>query len=402
MSPMPYPVVRLKPQRPERVGHPWIYDNEVASGPEPAAKFENGGCVAVQDSRGKRLGIGYLNERSKIAIRYLTRNPAESIDPSFWRERIRRAHAYRQARYAALGGLPAAYRLSHGEADGIPGLVADIYGDYAVTQFLALGLEPWRETIIDAIAEIAGATNVYERSDSAVRRLEGLEERTGVLRGQEPPDLLAVDDTDVTALVDIKHGGKTGLFLDQRENQRAAAKEAAGRDVLNCFSYTGLFGLRAAGAGASRVVEVESSPAFNAVNEVQWTRNGLDIPHTILADNVFDYLRAREKAGDRHDMIVLDPPAFTKNRGSREGAARGYNEINRMALRMLRADGILVTCSCSHHITADEFRGIVEKAAQDAGRTARLIAQRTQPPDHPILLNVPESEYLKCLILAVE
>lgn len=399
---MAYPVVRLKPQRPERVNHPWIYDNEVASSPHASGVFQNGNCVAVQDSRGKRLGIGYYNSKSKIVIRYLTRNPAETIDDAFWRERVRRAHAYRVARFAAQGGLPSAYRLSHGEADGLPGLVVDIYGEYAVVQLLALGLEPWRSAIISAVSEFSGCPNVYERSDSAVRKLEGLDERMGVLLGEEPPDTLEVDEGDVVSLVDIKRGGKTGLFLDQRENQRAAAKEAAGRDVLNCFSYTGLFGLRAAKAGARSMIEVEASAAFNAVNEMQWTRNGVEIPHTILADNVFDYLRNREKAGDRHDMIVLDPPAFTKNRASREGAARGYNEINRMAMRMLRADGILVTCSCSHHITTEEFRGIVEKAADDAGRTARLIAARTQPPDHPILLNVGESEYLKCLILAIE
>ena len=401
MTPMAYPVVKLNPQRPERVNHPWIYDNEIASAPDPST-FENGNCVLIQDSRGKKLGIGYLNARSKIAVRYLTRNPSAVIDTAFWRSRIKRAFDYRTARYAAQGGVPPAYRLSHGEADGLPGLVVDIYGDYAVTQFLALGLEPAREAIVDGIAQAAGVANVYERSDSAVRKLEGMEERVGVLRGEAPPDRLEIDEGDVISLVDIKTGGKTGLFLDQRENQRAAAGEAAGRDVLNCFAYTGLFGLRAARAGATRVTDIESSVAFNAVNEQQWARNNPQAEHTVLADNVFDYLRTREKAGDRHDMIILDPPAFTKNRGSREGAARGYNEINRMALRMLRPGGVLVTCSCSHHITSDEFRIIVEKAADDAGRTARLVAQRTQPPDHPVLLSAPESEYLKCLILAVE
>jgi len=398
---MAYPVVKLKPQRPERVNHPWIYDNEIAFPPDPST-FQNGNCVLIQDSRGKKLGVGYLNAQSKIVVRYLSRNPSAVVDAAFWRSRIKRAYEYRAARYAAQGGVPPAYRLSHGEADGLPGLVVDIYGDYAVTQFLALGLEPAREAILDGIISATGVSNVYERSDSSVRKLEGLEERTGVLRGEAPPDILEIDEGDVTTLVDIKTGGKTGLFLDQRDNQRAAANEAAGRDVLNCFAYTGLFGLRAAKAGAKSVIDIESSTVFNAVNEQQWARNSPKAKHTVLAENVFDYLRAQEKAGDKHDMIILDPPAFTKNRGSREGAARGYNEINRMAFRMLRSNGVLVTCSCSHHITSDEFRIIVEKAADDAGRTARLIAQRAQPPDHPILLSAPESEYLKCLILAVE
>ncbi len=312
------------------------------------------------------------------------------------------AAAYRRARYAGHGGLPAAYRLVHGEADGLPGLVVDVYAGYAVAQFMARGLEPWRDAIVKAVAEACELRGVYERSDSTVRRLEGLEERVGLIWGEEPPAVIEYDDDGVTVQVDVRNGAKTGLFLDQRDNQRAAASEAEGRSVLNCFSYTGLFSLRAAKRGATSVTDVESSEVFNGMNQAQWERNGLTVPHTVVAENVFDYLRARERAGDRHDMIVLDPPAFTKNRASREAAARGYNEINRMALRMLRPGGVLVTCSCSHHLTASEFRDIVENAAVDAGRTARLIAQRSQPPDHPILIQAPESEYLKCLILAVE
>jgi len=398
---MPYPIVKLKQQRSDRLLHPWVFDNEVAAGPEPASAFSDGDIVRVIDARGKATGVGYFNSRSKIAVRYVSRNPEAVIDDRFWRELVGKAASYRKLRYAA-GGLPPAYRLSHGEADGLPGLVVDVYGDYAVVQFLALGVERVRNAIVAGIRDSTGIRNIYERSDSSVRRLEGLEERTGVIAGQPPPDILAVDEGDVVALVDIKNGGKTGLFLDQRENQRAAAREASGRDVLNCFSYTGLFGLRAARNGAKRVIDIESSASFNALNEVQWERNKPGADHTILADNVFDYLRAREKARDRHDMIVLDPPAFTKNRGSREGAARGYNEINRMAFRMLRPGGILVTCSCSHHITADEFRGIMEKAAGDAGRSGRIIAQLGQPVDHPVLMHAPESEYLKCLIVAVD
>ncbi|MGO8673585.1 MAG: class I SAM-dependent rRNA methyltransferase [Capsulimonadaceae bacterium] len=394
------PTVKLAPQRPERLNHPWVYDNEIQSGPD--RRFENGGLVRVVDARGRAVGVGYLNSRSKIAIRYLSRDPSTVIDAAFWRDRIANAAAYRRARYAGQGGVPSAYRLVHGEADGLPGLVVDVYAGTAVVQFLALGLEPWRAVLVDAIVDTAHARSVYERSDSPVRRLEGLEEQTGLLSGDAPPDVIEYEDDGVVVLVDVIRGGKTGLFLDQRENQRTAAAEAAGRDVLNCFAYTGLFGLRAARSGAVRVRDVESSEPFNAMNQAQWDHNGLGIEHSIAAENVFDYLRAHEKDGDRHDMIVLDPPAFTKNRASREGAARGYNEINRMALRMLRPGGILVTCSCSHHLTAAEFREIVEGAVGDAHRTARLIAQRGQPPDHPVLLDAPESEYLKCLILAVE
>ena len=397
---MALPNVKLKPQRPDRLRHPWVYDNEIGTGPPNG--FENGGIVRVQDARGKALGIGFLNPRSKIALRYLTRRGDEAVDAHFWQVRVERAHRFRLAHYAEGGMLPPAYRLSHGEADGLPGLVVDVYGEFAVMQFLALGLEPWRGVLVQAVQKTLALRGVYERSDSAVRPLEGLDERVGVLAGDEPPDDLTLDYGGMTLLADLKQGAKTGLFLDQMQNQKAAAAQAAGRDVLNCFSYTGLFGLRAARAGAKSVTDVEISPEFNALNRRQWERNSLTIPHSVVTENVFDYLRALEAKNYKTDMIVLDPPAFTKNRGSRDGAIRGYNEINRVALRLLRPGGVLVTCSCSHHLAMTEFREIVQGAARDAGRTLKLIEQRGQPADHPILLEAPESEYLKCLILVAE
>jgi 23S rRNA (cytosine1962-C5)-methyltransferase len=397
---MPYPIVKLKPQRPERLGHPWVFDNEIAAG--PPSGFESGGIVRVVDSRARTLGIGYANLRSKIAVRYLSRRADVDIDDTFWHGRIRAAFAYRQARCAGLGALPPAYRLVHGEADDLPGLIVDVYPDYAVAQFLALGLEPWRGTLITALAETLGVRGLYERSDSAVRRLEGLDEQTGLLWGDPPPDTLAWADGGVTLHADLKAGAKTGLFLDQRDNQQAAAREAEGRDVLNCFAYTGLFGLHAARASAKSVTDVEISPAFNAFNEKQWGANTLAARHAVVTENVFDYLHTLDAKSYRTDMIVLDPPAFTKNRASREPAMRGYHEINRLALRLLRPGGVLVTCSCSHHLSAPEFQTVIEGAARDAGRQLRLIARRGQPADHPVLLSAPESEYLKCLLLAVE
>ena len=397
---MTLPTVKLKPQRPDRLRHPWVYDNEIAAG--PPEEFENGGVVRVLDSRGKTLGAGYLNAKSKIAVRYLSRQQGEAVNAGFWASRIRQAYLYRVAHYSDAGALPAAYRLVHGEADGLPGLIVDKYGAYLVVQFLALGLEPWREVIVAALGEQLSPAGIYERSDSAVRKLEGLEERVGMLAGEPLPDDLLLLDSGATLLADLKTGAKTGLFLDQIQNQKAAARQAAGRDVLNCFSYTGLFGLRAAYAGAKSVTDVEISPEFNALNQRQWERNNLSIPHEVVTENVFDHLRALESTKYRTDMIVLDPPAFTKNRSSRDGAVRGYNEINRVALRLLRPSGVLVTCSCSHHLSAPEFREIVQTAARDAGRTLKLIEGRSQPADHPVLLDAPESEYLKCLILAVE
>jgi len=394
------PTVKLKPQRPDRLRHPWVYDNEIAAGPPEG--FQNGGVVRVVDARGKSLGAGYFNGRSKIVMRYLTRRGDVPVDASFWRTRITRAYEFRQAHYGENGALPVAYRLVHGESDSLPGLIVDVYGPFVVVQFLALGLEPWREVIVSALQGALAPVGIYERSDSAVRRLEGLEERVGVLAGESPPDELALDDEGVTVLADLKTGAKTGLFLDQRQNQKAAAKQARGRDILNCFAYTGLFGLYAARAGAKSVTDVEISPEFTALGQRQWERSEIVIPHSVVTENVFDYLRSLETQSYRTDMVVLDPPAFTKNRGSRDGAIRGYNEINRVTLRLLRPGGVLVTCSCSHHLSAPEFREIVEGAARDAGRTLKLIEQRGQPADHPVLLDAPESEYLKCLILAAE
>ncbi len=398
---MAFPIVKLKPQRPERFRHPWVYDNEIATG--PPAGFENGGVVRVQDARSKTMGLGYLNSHSKIIVRYLTRRGDVTIDASFWRDRVTAALQYRQAHFTNEGGsLPPAYRLIHGESDGLPGLVVDVYGEWAVMQFLALGLEPWREVLVQSLMELLPLKGIYERSDSTVRKLEGLEERVGVLAGEEPPDVLDWNEDGATVLANLKTGAKTGLFLDQNLNQKAAARQAKGRDVLNCFSYTGLFGLRAARAGAKSVTDVEISPEFNALNRAQWVRNELETSHTTVTENVFDYLRALDAKMYRTDMVVLDPPAFTKNRGSRDGAIRGYNEINRGAVRLLKPGGVLVTCSCSHHLGATEFREIVQGAARDAGRSLKLIEQRGQPADHPVLLDAPESEYLKCLILTVD
>ncbi|MDR3613602.1 MAG: class I SAM-dependent rRNA methyltransferase [Candidatus Obscuribacterales bacterium] len=396
---MTIPVIKLKPQRPDRRRHPWVYDNEIADGPDAA--FEDGDVVKVRDSRGRIQGAGYLNSRSRIAFRYLTRNPDENIDATFWRKRVKAAYDYRVDRYAYRKQLPGAYRLIHGEADGIPGLVADVYGKYVVVQFLALGLEQFREDIIQGIVLATSAEGVYERSDSTIRELEGLEQVKGVVWGQEPPDLLEFEDEGAILLANIKNGAKTGLFLDQLENQKAAAREAHGRDVLNCFSYTGIFGLRSGLMGAKSVTDVEISEHFNALNEKQWERNGLSVPHKIVTENVFDHLRELDTQDFRTDMIILDPPAFTKKRANREGAIRGYNEINRMALKLLRPGGVLVTCSCSHHLTVDEFSDIVYGASVDAHRELKLIELRGQPADHPVLLDAPESSYLKCMILAV-
>lgn len=395
---MKYPTIHLKPLRPGRYGHPWIYDNEIAKGPE--AGFEDGGLVQVIDHNKKPIGIAYLNRKSKIAVRMVSRDLEAEIGPAFWKRRIERALAYRQARYREL---PSLYRLVYGEADMLPGLIVDVYSGYLSLQILTLGIERHREEIVEALQSAVFPKGIYERSDVPARRLEGLEERTGVIRGVEPPALLEIEDDGAVILADIAHGAKTGLFLDQIENQKAAAREARGRDLLNCFAYTGLFGLRAAVGGAKSVTDVEISPAFAQIGKEQWQRNPRAVcARNAVVENAFDYLHLLEKSGYRTDMVILDPPAFTKTRTQRDSALRGYNDINRRAMRLLNPGGVLVTCSCSHHLSAEDFRAVVAHAARDAGRELRLIAQRGQPPDHPVVLSAPETEYLKCLILEVE
>jgi 23S rRNA (cytosine1962-C5)-methyltransferase len=294
------------------------------------------------------------------------------------------------------------YRIVHGEADNLPGLIVDKYGDWIVIQILTLGLERQRDHILQAAWEVFKPTGLYERSDSPARKLEGLEAAAGLLRGEPAPMPFVLEDAGALVHVDLSGGAKTGLFLDQRENQISAARYAAGRTVLNCFSYTGLFGLRAALAGATSVTDVEISESFNELNAVQWRANDTGrCRHEIVTGNAFDLLRAKESEKAKYGAVILDPPAFTKSRGQREGAFRGYNDINRRAIKLVEPGGVLVTCSCSHHVDGSEFREIVRQSGKDAGRPMRLIEQRGQPPDHPVALWVPESEYLKCLIFEV-
>jgi 23S rRNA (cytosine1962-C5)-methyltransferase len=394
---MSYPIVRIKPRRPERYGHPWIYDTEVAFVDE---NVQDGDIVSVLDHNAKSLGIGYFNSASKLRARLLNAPDSQKIDKLFWGQRFTAAAKYRQNLHVPL---PPMHRLIHGEADDLPGLVVDRYGDWLIVQILTLGMDKHRDDILDALWESLSPRGIYERSDSPARRLEGLQSASGLVRGESAPNPLVIEDAGAKVLIDLEEGAKTGLFLDQRENQIAAARYATGRSVLNCFSYTGLFGLRAALNGAKSVIDVEISAAFNRVNSQQWAQNGpLKCRHELVTENAFDYLHEEEQSRSQFGLVILDPPAFTKSRAQRQGAFRGYNDINRRAVKLLEPGGVLVSCSCSHHIDSVEFRDIIKQAAKDAGRSLRLIEQRGQPVDHPVKLNVPESEYLKCLIFEAQ
>jgi 23S rRNA (cytosine1962-C5)-methyltransferase len=390
-----YAAVRLRQQRPERLGHPWVFAGEIAHIPDTVV---DGDVVEVIDSQGHSFGLAYINRTSKITLRYLTRS-VEAIDGQWWYDRLAEAIDRR----AALPRIDVtdALRLVNAEADGLPGLIVDQYADVLAVQILALGLEPWRDVLIEALLDLVRPASIWERSDVSVRELEGLEQRSGLLAGDELPDLVEIFEGDARLLVDVRSGQKTGMFLDQRRNRMAAAAYAEGADVLNCFAYSGAFGVHAGLAGARHVTNADISAAACELAERNMAHNGLDDRHEAVEANCFDLLRELSDSPRRFDMVILDPPAFTKSRGTVDGALRGYKEINLRAMRLLRPGGILVSCSCSQHIDDEMFRAMLRDAAFDARKDVRIFEQRGQGPDHPVLLRAPETQYLICTIAEV-
>ncbi|MGE5529414.1 MAG: class I SAM-dependent rRNA methyltransferase [Patescibacteria group bacterium] len=388
------PVLRLRRGRGERLraGHPWVYRGEVLEEPSAAVP---GGIVDVLDQAGRFLGRGYYNPVSQICCRLLTR-AREEIGVSFFARRLSEAAALRR-RFAPDRE---AIRLVYSEADSLPGLIVDRYGDCLVAQFLTLGMDVRREEIVSLLAAEFMPRAILERSEAGVRRHEGLGPRAGACYG-EVPDEVVVADESLRFLVDLAGGQKTGHFLDQRDNRLAAAAYAAGRRVLDCFCHTGMFGVAAACRGAAQVIGVDIDADALDLAGRNAALNGVSSVFGVKQANAFDFLRAAVEEGDRYEMIILDPPAFTKSKLRLEQALRGYKEINLRAMRLLGPGGILVTCSCSHHVNQALFEEMLMSAAADANRRVRLLERRGQAPDHPVLLGVPETEYLKCLILEI-
>ncbi len=390
MNTLPTLIIRSKALLRLRAGHPWIYSNELA---RTQKHLEPGQLVTVKTGDGEWIGRGYYNPLSVIAIRLLTREDIP-IDESFFEGKIQKAQALRER---LLPGEEA-YRLVFGEADGLPGLIIDRYGSVLVIQFLTAGMDRLRDLIVKILINRFQPKAIVARNDAASRKLEGLSVEKKLLYG-ELPSSVVISKNGLSFEVDVLEGQKTGFFLDQSENYRALAEFAQNKKVLDAFCYTGAWGLHALHYGATSVLGLDSSEKAIQQARANAKRNGIEDRASFQEEEVFDGLRKLLTKGEQYDLIILDPPSFVKNRKELKDAIRGYKEINRLAMLLLTTEGILVTCSCSHLMDASTFRSILVDAAGDAERSFRIMAWCTQGPDHPIVLGIPETEYLKCVIL---
>jgi 23S rRNA (cytosine1962-C5)-methyltransferase len=375
--------------------HPWIFSGAIerVTG-KPAA----GDTVEVKDSSGKMLARAAYSPKSQIRARVWTFGAAEEVDAAFFRNRVMRALALREALPAARHSN--ALRLVHGESDGLPGLVVDRYADVLVAQFLAAGVERWRDPILDALVGLSGCTAVYERSDAETRKLEGLEARVGFARGDRAAKRCPIIEYGLNFRVDVEQGQKTGFFLDQRENRQRVRELSAGREVLDGFSYTGGFSIAALAGGAKRVTAVESSSDAVQIARENLAANPLDGSKVeFLQADVFAQLRKLRDQGASFDLVVLDPPKFAPTAAQARNAARAYKDINLLAFKLLRPGGLLATFSCSGGVDAALFQSIVAGAALDAGAEAKIVERFGAAADHPVALEFPEGEYLKGLLV---
>ena len=380
-----------------KAGGMWIFDNEIAS---VMGSFVNGDIVLVRDFDGYPMGKGFINTSSRITVRMLTRDENQKIDDHFLEERVRNAWEYRK-KVTETGSC----RVIFGEADFLPGLVVDKFEDVLVVQSLALGIDRMKLQILDLLKNVLAEDGihirgVYERSDAKVRRQEGMELYKGFI-GEEFPTLVRIEENGVKYEVDVRDGQKTGFFLDQKYNRLAIQRLCRGGRVLDCFTHTGSFALNAGIAGAGEVLGVDASQLAVDQAEKNARLNHLEDRVKFLCEDVFELLPRLEEKGEKYDVLILDPPAFTKSRNSVKNAARGYREINLRAMRLVKDGGFLATCSCSHFMTHELFTKTIAQAARNAHKRLRQVEYRTQAPDHPILWAADESYYLKFYIFQV-
>jgi 23S rRNA (cytosine1962-C5)-methyltransferase len=385
--------VNLKRGEDKRVrnGHPWIFSNEISDISEDKTP---GSAAEIFDFENRFIGTGIYNPHSLIAVRLLSRSREDIDSRSFFLGRIKKALELRHSIYPGIKS----FRVVFSEADFLPGLIVDKYLDCLVVQFLAKGMEVRKNIIISVLQEIFTPRCIVARNDSGMRKLEGLDETIDVLYG-DMPGTVEIEENGLNFVVDLLSGQKTGYFFDQKENHLLLKKISVGKDVLDCFCYSGSWGLHAASFGAKSVTFVDSSEQAIGLLRKNAALNRFSIPMLFERADAFEKLRSYKAAQKNFDIVVLDPPAFVKNRKMIKEAEKGYLTINRRGMELLRQGGYLLTCSCSHHMQREMFRELLMKAARQADKEMRLLEIRTQSYDHPILLNVPETEYLKCFLL---
>ena len=398
-------IITAKGTRWVEQGHPWIYEGEVI---RQEGDCENGGLMDAVSEKGKYLGTGFFSKYSKIRLRLLSRNANDRFDAAFWQRRLQYAWDYRKT---VMQDDISCCRIIFGEADGFPGLTVDRFSDLLVTQTLSIGMERVKDIIFPALVELLRQDGqeirgIFERNDVAIRELEGMAQNKGwyVLPGETPPEspVTEIRENGVYYAVDVENGQKTGFFLDQKYNRLAVARLAKGKRVLDCFTHTGSFALNAAMGGAAHVTAVDVSASAIEMARQNARRNGLEDRMDFITADVFDLLPELAAQGKApYDFIILDPPAFTKSRKTVDSAQRGYKEINLRALKLLPRGGYFATASCSHFMPSELFVKMLRSAALDAGVELRQIEARQQAPDHPILWNVPETDYLKFYIFQV-
>jgi len=393
MSKTDYSEITLKKGREAALlrGHPWVFSGAIAAvRGKPAA----GDVVVCKDYRGKELALGFYNGHTDIAFRYLTAKCDDAINGKFWSKRV--ADAF-QLRKRIINAQTDAYRLINAEGDGFPGLIVDVYAQALVISFTTAGMEKQKDMILDALKEYLQPLVIYEKSEGRSRQLEGLKEIKDFVYGEEKPVAVLIKENGKKFEVDFVRGQKTGFFLDQRVNREKLGALSGGANVLNCFSYSGAFSVYCAAGGAERVLSVDVSKSACAQSEKNLNLNGFPADnYPVIEADVFDYLRQLK---EEFDLIILDPPAFAKNKGDVAHAARGYKDINLQAIRRLISGGILASFSCSNHINEELFYNIVLGAARDAGVELQLLSRLQAGPDHPVLLGHPEGHYLKGLLL---
>jgi 23S rRNA (cytosine1962-C5)-methyltransferase len=392
MAILPRVILKKGKEKPPLRGHPWVFSGAVE---KVEGDVSPGDMGEVYTKDGQFLGIGYLNPHSQIILRLLTQK-AEELNVNFFKERILNAVALREK---WLRGKTNAYRLVNGEGDFLPGLVIDCYGGTFVLQCLTAGMDRLKDLFIHLIAKYFHPQSIYERSDVAARKEEGLQESTGLLFGKEVSDQIEIEEYGCHLKVDVKRGQKTGFYLDQRENRFSLGEVCHGKKVLDCFCYTGGFAIHGGLGGAKDVTLVDSSEEALSMAEAHFDLNHLGkIPHQLIRGDAFEVMRSLKP---EYDIIILDPPPFAKKKGHLKSASRGYKDLNLWAFRLLKKEGLLFTFSCSQHMSWDLFQKIVFSAGLDAGKGVQLLGRRGHPIDHPVNLCHPEGEYLRGLICRV-